>query len=510
MNSAYFLGIDQGTTGSTALIVEVLDGGKENVLSSSTVEFSQHYPKSSYVEHDLDEIWGSVSKACIQALEAAELNSKFSRKELTAIGISNQRETVCFYEPHSSQPLRRAIVWQCRRSSTICSRLRQQGLEAEITDKTGLCLDPYFSGTKISWVLEHEPHLAQLIREKKLWIGTIDSYLLSRLSGGRVHATEPSNASRTLMYNLDTGSWDPQLLEMLGLEDASCLAQIQDSASLFAYSQGVDFLPDGIPISGVLGDQQAALAGQACFRRGEVKCTYGTGAFVLSNTGSNRQKSQHRLLSTVAWQLDGKRSYALEGSCFVAGAAIQFLRDNLGLLESAEASEELAQAATAAPDLYFVPALTGLGAPWWNPNATGAFLGLTRATGKGQLVRAALEGIALLVNDLLACMRADMGSGLDTLRVDGGASRNNLLMQVQADLSGIEVQRPKGVELTALGAARFAGLGCGFYQDLTAIAKMTPACAVFSPQQGKTASTAAILSGWGRAIAAVERYTCER
>ncbi len=507
MSGPYILSIDQGTTGSTVLIIDVRDSKSPQIIGRSTVDFTQYYPAVGWVEHDLEDIWTSVSKAAQQAISAAE-SKGFQVKQVAAIGITNQRETLCVFDRQTGRPITKAIVWQCKRSRDITEQLKRQGLEAEVRGKTGLVLDPYFSGSKISWLLSNNPEVKQQIESGKAVFGTIDSYLISRLSGGSVHATEASNASRTLLYNIHRGEWDKDLLKLFGLANDAALPEVKDSAGIFGKTKGVSFLPDGIAIAGVLGDQQAALAGQTCFAVGEGKCTYGTGAFLLVNQGEVAKPSKAGLLTTVAWSINGKKTYAFEGSAFIAGAAIQFLRDQLHLVEKASDSEALAKHAHAAPNVYFVPALSGLGAPYWNPNAEGAFLGLTRGTTTSQIVRAALEGIVFEVADLTNAMANDLGHPLSVLRVDGGAAVNSLLLQCQADFARLTVERPKILETTALGAGLFAGLGVGIYRELSDLRGAKEHDATFYPEKDHVGpdSVTAKLNGWHRAVKAVQTF----
>lgn len=512
MNDAFILSIDQGTTGTTVLVVNL--GGNEGVtvLGQATVNFPQHFPKADWVEHDLNEIWQSLVQAAKQACGQAEAKSlKFSRKMISAVGITNQRETLCIYERSTLKPLMPAIVWQCKRSSELCQKIKAEGLETEIRQKTGLFVDPYFTGTKIKWVMENHPDIATKIKSGSAILGTIDTFLISRLSQGQAHVTEASNASRTLLFDIRKGCWDEDLLSMMGLSSASALADIKDSAGVFALTKGLDFLPDGIPISGVLGDQQAALAGQRCFAVGEAKCTYGTGAFLLLNIGNQVLASHHGLLTTVAWQLASKRTFAIEGSAFIAGAALQFLQDNLGILSDAQQSEALARGSQAAPEIYFVPALAGLGAPWWQPKVRGAFLGLTRATTSGQLARATLEGIAFQVCDLIDSMRQDYGHNLRFLRVDGGAASNSLLLQIQADLTGLVVERPYNLESTSLGAALFAGLGLGYFRQLEDLKAASAIHSSFEPSKTQESKNLTLKQrkGWQRAVRAIDLFSRE-
>ncbi len=504
----YGLAIDQGTTGSTVLIVSY-EKDSIRIVSKATVSFPQHYPQHGWVEHDLEEIWSSIQKACQLALaEAQTKESSFLPHKLQTIGITNQRETLCIFDRMTGKPLRKAIVWQCKRSSLICDRIKKDRLHEEINHRTGLVCDPYFTGTKLTWVLENESDIAKKLKTGEAIFGTIDTYLVHRLTNGKVYATEPSNASRTLLYNIHENHWDPKLLEIFDVKKGVLLPEVKGSASGFGKTFGIKFLPDEIPISGILGDQQAALAGQGCFKAGQAKCTYGTGAFMLFNTGAQAIRSQHHLLTTIAWSLKGATTYALEGSAFIAGASIQFLRDNLELLATSAESEILAQGVRAAPEVYFVPSLSGLGTPWWVPEATGAFLGLTRGTTKGQLIRACLEGISLQVNDIITSMASDCHKEFHSLKVDGGATSNDLLLQIQANLSGVTVERPKNLETTAFGAALFAGIGVGLYPNLEAISHINKLDKRVEPD---TSADALILrkkqlDGWNRAVQAVKHF----
>lgn len=509
MQGNYLLSIDQGTTGTTVLVLNPEKSGKELVCAQATINFEQYYPQAGWVEHSLEEIWASVQKAAGRALALAhQVDPNFHPNKIAAIGITNQRETLCFFDRKSGQSLRKAIVWQCKRSINICDQIKHDDQEASIREKTGLLADPYFSGSKLRWVCENEPEIKNKLESGLGVCGTIDSYLIHRLTQGESFVTEGSNASRTLLFNIHTGGWDLDLLKLFSVPAKSCLAEVKDSACLLGKTKGTGFLPDGIPITSALGDQQAALAGQTCFNQGEAKCTYGTGAFLLLQLGNNPIPSQNNLLTTVSWSLNGSLSYAFEGSAFIAGAAVQYLRDNLSLLEQAADTEYLASDVLGAPEVYFVPALAGLGAPWWNPNARGAFFGLTRGTNKNQLVRAALEGMAFQVCDLLDAMARDSEHGLKVLRVDGGASANNLLMQVQANLGNIVVERPRNLETTALGAAFFAALGVGIYSSLDELTKLRTVDSIYNPvinaqEQEKRKDQ---LAGWKRAVKAVEVF----
>jgi glycerol kinase len=506
MTQRYLLSIDQGTTGSTALFLDVTNTNAPVVAAKATVDFQQHFPAPGWVEHDLNQIWDSVCRAITSA--SAQLGGPSSLKHVLAIGISNQRETICVFDRITSEPLCKAVVWQCRRSTDICADVKQRGLEPMIRDKTGLVLDPYFSGSKISWLMAKNPAVNAAVRSGKAVFGTIDSWLTHKLTGGAVFATESSNASRTMLYNLNTNSWDQDLLSLFQVPSQSCLPEIRTSAGNFGVTKNVPALPDGIPISGILGDQQAALAGQGCIQVGEAKCTFGTGAFLLINCGKKAPKQGRGALTTVAWNLSGQLTYALEGSSFIAGAAVQFIRDQFSFLETSKDSESMAQKGQAAPDLYFVPALAGLSAPWWEPKARGAFLGMHRGTTKNDIIRASLEGIALQVADLTQSMTELLREDLKVLRVDGGAAANNFLMQFQSDLLRVKVDRPRDIESTAIGAALFAGLGQNLYSNVEALSSVRTSERVFLPteDQSEQRRIAAIKSGWLKAIEAVKIF----
>ncbi|MBX3183989.1 MAG: glycerol kinase GlpK [Polyangiaceae bacterium] len=464
--AGHLLAIDQGTTGSTCLVMDT-----EGVtLGRASREFPQHFPQPGWVEHDPEELWASVMGAVREALRAAHVVGS----EIAAIGITNQRETTLLWDRQTGVPIQRAIVWQDRRTAARCAELEAAGHEALVRERTGLVLDPYFSGTKLAWLLDQHPGARERAAAGELAFGTVDSYLVWRLAGGAgglaaphkdaPHVTDATNASRTLLMDLATRRWDPELCEILGVPSA-VLPRIVPSAAVVGHTQGLTFLPDGIPIAGIAGDQHAALFGQACLRPGQVKCTYGTGAFVVMNTGSRVVKSQFGLLSTLAWQLGDEAVYALEGSAFIAGAAVQWLRDSLGIITSASETEALARSVPDAGGVHFVPALVGLGAPYWDPEARGLISGITRGTTRAHLVRATLDAIALQVTDLVRAMGDDLGEPLSLMRVDGGAAANDLLMQLQSDLAGLTVERPSELETTARGAAMLAGIGVGLYRD---------------------------------------------
>jgi glycerol kinase len=504
--SSYILVIDQGTTSTRVVLYSLLP--QVRLIAKASREFPQHFPQASWVEHDLNEIWLSFQQAAEEALQLAKQQvATFKPEQIAAIGITNQRETLGVFDRHTSEPLARAIVWQCKRSSAICQRFTA-GEKAEITAKTGLPVDPYFSASKITWLLENSPGVAAALRQGSALVGTIDSYLIHRLSRGAEHVTEASNASRTLLYHIEHGVWDEDLLRRFSLPSVDILPRVQDSAGVFARTRGLGFLPDGIPISGVLGDQQAALAGQGCFQPGEAKCTYGTGAFLLCQLGERPLRSASGLLTTVSWSLGGKRSFALEGSTYIAGAAVQFIRDQLGLLAHSSDASNLSGNLQAAPDIYFVPALSGLGAPWWEPAVKGALFGLTRATTKEQVILATLEGIAFQICDVLGAMAKDLEKPLAILRVDGGASSNDRLLALQADFAALTVERPRNIESSSLGAAIFAGLGCKMLTKLEDATKFREVEASFSQDSDEKSAQlrAQKLAGWQRAIASLRMF----
>ena len=485
------LAIDQGTTGTTALLLDT----EARVLGRATVAVPQHFPRPGQVEHDAEEIWATV----IEAIAGALAKSNRSGSEVRAIGITNQRETTLLWSRATGRPLHRAIVWQDRRTAPECDALRARGVEPLIYERAGLLLDPYFSGTKIAWLLDHvDGARAQALRGE-LAFGTIDSWLIHKLTGG-AHVTDVSNASRTMLLSLRALEWDDELLGALDVPRA-VLPEVVSSAGVVGVTRGVPGLPDGIPIAGIAGDQQAALFGQGCFRVGDVKCTYGTGAFVLMNVGSAPLASKHRLLTTVGWRIPGEVAYALEGSAFIAGAAVQWLRDGLGIIRDSAEIEALAREVDDAGDVVFVPALTGLGAPHWAPRARGLIAGLGRDTTRSHLARAALEGIAMEIADLVEAMSHDAGAPIASMRVDGGASANDLLMQTQADVTGTSVVRPRVLETTALGAGMLAALGAGLVGSRDDIAGALPVERSFVPGAMSDERVAALRSRWKTAVA---------
>lgn len=484
------LAIDQGTTSSRAIVFD----GKLKPLAVGQREFRQFYPKSGWVEHDPEEIWSSVVTVCKAALRKA----KARPQAVKAIGITNQRETVVIWNRRTGKPIHKAIVWQDRRTAAFCETLKAEGHERIFAQRTGLLLDPYFSGTKIRWLLDHVKGARERAERGELAFGTIDSFLIWRLTGGKVHATDATNASRTLLFNIHTGQWDGELLRLLDIP-ASLLPEVKDCAADFG-STVPDLFGAAIPICGVAGDQQAATIGQACFEPGMMKATYGTGCFALLNTGGEAVLSRNRLLTTIAYQLDGKRTYALEGAIFIAGAAVQWLRDGLKLVQTAGETGKLAQSADPQQNVYLVPAFVGLGAPYWNAEARGAIFGLTRATTGNELAKAALEAVCYQTRDLLEAMRKDMGHSARTiLRVDGGMSASDWTMQTLADTLDAPVDRPPILETTALGAAYLAGLQAGLLPRPSQFAKSWKRDKRFVPKM-KPAEREAKYAGWKEAV----------
>ena len=489
----FVLAIDQGTTSSRAILF-VQD---YSIRSLAQQEFTQHFPRSGWVEHDAEEIWRSVISTCRQAMAEADATAK----DIAAIGIANQRETVVVWDRETGAPIHPAIVWQDRRTAQICADLRDDGMEPGVTAKTGLLLDPYFSGTKLAWLLDNVAGARTRAGRGDLALGTIDSFLIWRLTGGRVHATDATNASRTLLYDIHTGAWDDELLELLRVPRA-LLPRVLDSAAEFG-DVSADLFGGALPIRGVAGDQQAAMAGQACFQPGMMKATYGTGCFALLNTGAEAVESKNRMLTTIACQLDGTPTYALEGAIFIAGAAVQWLRDGLGIIEHASQTGAMAARADPAQDVYLVPAFVGLGAPYWDAEARGVLSGLTRATGPNELARAALEAVCYQTRDLLEDMQGDWqgASSQDTvLRVDGGMVASDWTMQCLADFLAAPVDRPQVLETTALGAAYLAGMKSGFYPGLDEFAAAWRLERRFEPNMSES-DREAKYAGWKDAIA---------
>lgn len=485
----YILAIDQGTTGSRAIIFSKTG----EIISTAYQEFTQFYPKPGWVEHDADEIWRSVKSV----IENACRKSKISYMQIEAIGITNQRETCVIWDRETGDPIHHAIVWQCRRTAPLCDQLKQKGLTDKIRDKTGLVIDAYFSGTKIQWLLDNVPGAREKAEAGKLAFGTIDTWLVWNLSGGQSHVTDHTNASRTMLYNIHTRTWDAEILDILDIP-RSLLPDVQNSASNFGETHSSGIFNQDIPITGIAGDQQAALCGQGCFERGEAKNTYGTGCFLVVNTGDVPETSHHGLLTTIACDSLGKPVFAMEGSVFIGGAVIQWLRDELQIIDSAAETEDIALGLETNGGVYIVPAFTGLGAPYWDMKARGSIVGITRGTGKLHFVRAALESIAYQTNDLIESIAKDMGHALQKLKVDGGACQNNFLMQFQSDISQLPVIRPTIIESTALGAAYLAGIGSGFWsrEDLDKLLKTDR---TFTPTM-ETTQRHELLTGWKAAV----------
>jgi glycerol kinase len=490
MAASNVLAIDQGTTGTTVLVLDK----RLVVRAKVNQEFRQIFPKPGWVEHDLDDIWGSTTAMVQRALREAGLRGS----DVAAIGITNQRETTGLWDRRSGKPIHHAIVWQDRRTTAACAALKAAGHEARVREKTGLVIDPYFSATKLRWLLDHVGGAEEKARAGALAFGTIDSFLVWRLTGGAAHVTDVSNASRTLLMNLRAREWDRELLDLFGVPRA-VLPEIRPSSHVYGTTKGVRVLPDGIPVAGIAGDQQAALFGQACFAPGEAKCTYGTGAFLLQNIGPEPVLSSRGLLTSVAWSVGGEVAYALEGSSFIAGAAVQWLRDGLGLIQKAADVESLARKVKDSGGVVFVPALAGLGAPHWRPEARGLVRGIDRGTTAAHLARATLEGIAFLISDLAEAMRAEAHRPIPTFKVDGGACQNDLLMQFQADLLGVPVERPRMIETTALGAAFLAGLAVGVWKDREEIRRGWKVGKRFEPKM-KPAEREAHLARWKLAV----------
>jgi glycerol kinase len=487
----YVLALDQGTSGSTALVVDP-DG---RVRARGYAELRQHYPRPGWVEHDPEEIWATVARAASEALAGARV----SGGEVAAVGITNQRETTLVWDRGTGLPIHPAIVWQCRRTAAACDALRAQGVEPLVRERTGLVLDAYFSGTKIAWVLDAVAGARARGEAGELAFGTVDSWLLWKLTGGRVHATDATNASRTLCLDLRSLEWDDELLAVFRVP-RPMLPKVVASSGVVGETTDLGWLPPGVPIAGVAGDQQAALFGQACHEPGTAKNTYGTGCFLLLNTGAVPVASRHGLVTTIAWQIDERTTYALEGSVFIAGAAIQWLRDGLGILREAAESEALARSVADTGGVYFVPAFVGLGAPYWDMYARGVIVGLTRGTSRAHLARAALEAIAYQSRDVLEAMAVDAGVTVRGLRVDGGAAANDFLCQFQADILDVPVVRPTVIETTGLGAAYLAGLGTGVWPSLAAVAERAAVERTFAPALDP-AVRAERYDGWRRAVA---------
>ncbi|MFS0918884.1 glycerol kinase GlpK [Brevibacillus sp. 179-C 1.1 NHS] len=495
MDNKYMLSLDQGTTSSRAILFDKSGA----IIGVAQKEFTQIYPKPGWVEHNAEEIWESQ----LEVLKAVLLDNHVKPEEIAGIGITNQRETTVVWDKHTGKPIHNAIVWQSRQSIDICNQLKEQGYEQTVREKTGLLIDAYFSGTKVKWMLDHVEGAREKAEKGDLLFGTIDTWLIWKLTNGHVHVTDYSNASRTLMFNIHTLAWDDELLNMLQIPK-SMLPAVRPSSELYGYTDEKLF-EFQIPIAGIAGDQQAALFGQACFAEGQAKNTYGTGCFMLMNTGEKAVASKNGLLTTIAWGVDGKVEYALEGSIFVAGAAIQWLRDGLKLIEKSSDSEKHALAVEGTDGVYMVPAFVGLGAPYWDMEARGAIFGLTRGTTENHLIRAALESLAYQTRDVLEAMEADSGIRLQKLAVDGGAVANNFLMQFQSDILNTEVERPRVNETTALGAAYLAGLAVGYWGSKEDIVNNKVVERSFAPDMAEELRQE-LYTGWKQAVQATMGY----
>ena len=484
------MALDSGTTSNRCILFD----REGNICSVAQKEFTQHFPQPGWVEHDAEEIFATQLEVARQALQ----NIGASAGDIAAIGITNQRETTIVWDKETGRPICNAIVWQCRRTADYCDQLREQGLAERIRQKTGLVLDPYFSGTKIRWILENIPGAREQAQRGELLFGTVETWLIWKLTGSKVHVTDYSNASRTMLFNINTLTWDEEILKLMDIP-SQMLPKVVQSSCIYGHTEP-EYFGGPVPIAGAAGDQQAALFGQICFDPGCCKCTYGTGAILLMNTGEQPIYSQNGLVTTIGWGINGKISYALEGSIFVAGAATQWLRDELRFIESASDSEYMAKKVPDTNGCYVVPAFAGLGAPYWDAYARGCILGLTRGVNKYHIIRATLDSIGYQVNDVLTAMESDSGIPLTALRVDGGASANNYLMQSQADTCGAPILRPKCVETTAMGAAYLAGLAVGYWKDIEEIRKNWAVDRVFSaeiPEEERKVR----LKGWQKAVA---------
>lgn len=485
----YILALDQGTTSSRAIVFD--HDGK--ICSVAQKEFTQYFPKPGWVEHNPNEIWSSQASVIAESISAIDINGL----DIAGIGITNQRETTIVWDVDTEEPIYNAIVWQDRRTADYCDKLKAEGLIDTIREKTGLIIDAYFSGTKIKWILDNVPGARQRAEQGKLRFGNVDSWLVWRLTRGEVHVTDVTNASRTMLFNINTLKWDADLLKLLDIP-VSMLPEVKTSSEVYGHTKTTIFAHE-VPISGIAGDQQAALFGQMCIEPGAIKNTYGTGCFVMLNTGEKPVKSENNLLTTIAWKIGDKINYALEGSIYVGGSVVQWLRDGLCCIKSSSEIEELASSVPDSGGVFFVPALTGLAAPYWDQHARGTIIGITRGTTTAHIARAALDGIAFQTYDIARAMAKDMGAPLTELKVDGGASRNNLLMQYQANLLGIKVVRPKITETTALGAAYLAGLAVGFWKDLDEIKQQWQVERTFDPVPDNK-EIAAAKQGWADAV----------
>lgn len=490
----FILALDQGTTSSRAIVFDK----HSNIIASAQKEFTQFFPQPGYVEHDPNEIWLSI----LAVIAGIFQSHKIQPSQIKAIGITNQRETTIVWDKNTGLPIHNAIVWQSRQSASICDELKEKGLAEKIKLKTGLVIDAYFSATKLKWILDNVPTAKERALKGELLFGTIDTWLIWKLTGNKVHATDYSNASRTMMYNIHTLQWDKEILALLGIPE-NMLPEVRDSSGSFGKTAPYHFFNYEVPITGVVGDQQAALFGQTCFTPGMAKNTYGTGCFLLMNTGDKVTSSAHGLLTTIAWGLEGKVTYALEGSVFVAGSAIQWIRDGLGLIQTAAESEKSANIVSSSDGVYIVPAFVGLGAPYWDDKARGAIFGLTRGTTRDHLIRATLESMCYQTKDILDAMEKDAQTKLKTLKVDGGAVTNNFLMQFQSDLLQTQVIRNQINETTALGAAYLAGLGIGYWKNKEEVELNNKIDRIFKPDKDD-AEVKALYEGWLKAV----RSTC--
>ena len=489
MEKKYILALDQGTTSSRAIVFD----HEGHICSVAQKEFPQYFPQPGWVEHNPNEIWGSEASVIAEAISTIDITGL----DIAAIGITNQRETTIVWDIDTDEPIYNAIVWQDRRTAEFCDQLKADGLTETIRQKTGLIIDAYFSGTKIKWILDHVPGARKRAEEGKLRFGTVDSWLVWRLTRGETHVTDVTNASRTMLFNIHELKWDEELLKLFNIP-VSMMPEVKSNSEIYGHTKTTIFAHK-VPIAGIAGDQQAALFGQMCLDPGSIKNTYGTGCFVMLNTGEKPIVSKNNLLTTIAWQIGNKVNYALEGSIYVGGSVVQWLRDGLGIINHSSDVESLAQSVSDSGGVYFVPALTGLAAPYWDPYARGTIVGITRGTTAAHIARAALDGIAFQTYDIAQAMAKDMNDRLTELKVDGGASRNNLLMQFQADLLGIDVVRPKITETTAIGAAYLAGLGVGYWDSVDELRRQWKVERTFTPNlDSETVRTAR--EGWADAI----------
>ncbi|WP_077624399.1 glycerol kinase GlpK [Sediminibacillus massiliensis] len=492
----YILSLDQGTTSSRA----ILFNKKGEIVATGQKEFEQFFPNPGWVEHDANEIWTSVLACIAEVLRKGDIDPS----QVEGIGITNQRETAVVWDKHTGKPVYKAVVWQSRQTEDICRQLREEGYQDLFREKTGLLIDAYFSGTKVKWILDNVEGAREKAERGDLLFGTVDTWLIYKLTGGKTHVTDYSNASRTLMYNIYDLEWDEELLDILAVPK-SMLPEVRPSSEVYGKTVSYHFFGEEVPIAGIAGDQQAALFGQACYEKGMAKNTYGTGCFMLMNTGEKPVKSQHGLLTTLAWGLDGKVEYALEGSIFVAGSAVQWLRDGLRMIDNAPETEQYASRVESTDGVYMVPAFVGLGTPYWDSDARGAIFGLTRGTSKEHFIRATLESLAYQTKDVLDAMIADSGIELKSLRVDGGAVKNDFLTQFQSDILGVPVERPEINETTALGAAYLAGLAVGYWKNTEEIAKQWKTEKNFHPEMTEEDRNK-LYTGWQKAVEATRAF----